>query len=77
MKKFANEKFQKALFNTYVRVVDTLTAHNFLEESEIFSAYEYEVIKLDSMLQAQENETNILIRRNSQTKNSVGKLFYF
>lgn len=77
MKKFVNQKFQKALFNTYVRVVDTLTAHNFLEESEIFSAYEYEAIKLDSMLQAQENETNILIRRCAKTKNEIGRLYNF
>ena len=29
------------------------------------------------MLQAQENESNILIRRCAKTKNEIGKLFYF
>lgn len=39
--------------------------------------YAYENIKLDCMLQAQENENNILVRRNSNTKNEIGKLLYF
>lgn len=76
MKKFVNEKFQKALFNTYVKKV-SFADEVFIEECEIHSMYAYENIKLDFMLQAQENESNILIRRNKNSKNEIGKLLYF
>ena len=38
---------------------------------------EYDNLKLECMLKAQENENNILVRRNSNTKNEIGKLLYF
>lgn len=76
MKKFVNEKFQKALFDTYVKKV-SFADEVFIEECEIHSMYAYENIKLDFMLQAQENENNILIRRCAKTKNEIGKLLFF
>lgn len=38
---------------------------------------EYDNLKLSCMNQAQENENNILIRRNKNTKNEIGKLLFF
>jgi hypothetical protein len=77
MKKFVNQKFQKALFNTYCKVTDFLLSENYDYDCEIHSMYAYENIKLDCMLQAQENENNILVRRNFKTKNEIGKLLFF
>lgn len=77
MKKFVNEKFLNSLFGTYCKIVDTLTDFNYHEECEIHSIYAYECIKLDSMLQAQENESNILVRRCAKTKNEIGRLYNF
>lgn len=76
MKKFVNEKFLSALFNTYCRNVDILTAENFLE-SETLSQKDYENCKLQSMMKAQELENNILVRRNKNSKNEISKLYYF
>lgn len=77
MKKFVNEKFKLALFNTYVRNVDILTANYFLQTTENFSSKDYENCKLQSMLQSQKLENNILIRRCAKTKNEISKLYYF
>lgn len=77
MKKFVNEKFKLALFNTYVRNVDILTANYFLQTTENFSSKDYENCKLQSMLQSQKLENNILIRRNKNSKNDISKLYYF
>lgn len=76
MKKFVNEKFLSALFDTYCKKV-SFADEVFIEECEIHSMYAYENIKLDCMLQAQENENNILIRRCAKTKNEIGKLLFF
>ena len=76
MKKFVNEKFLSALFNTYCRNVDILTTENFLE-SETLSQKDYENCKLQSMMKAQELENNILVRRNKNSKNEISKLYYF
>lgn len=77
MKKFVNNKFKLALFNTYVRNVDILTANYFLQTTENFSSKDYENCKLQSMLQSQKLENNILIRRNKNSKNEISKLYYF
>lgn len=77
MKKFVNEKFLSALFNTYCRNVDILTANYFLQTTENFSAKDYENEKLKAMLQSQKIENNILIRRCAKTKNEISKLYYF
>lgn len=77
MKKFVNEKFKLALFNTYVRNVDILTANYFLQTTENFSFKDYENEKLKAMLHSQKIENNILIRRNKNSKNEISKLYYF
>lgn len=77
MKKFVNEKFLSALFDTYCRNVDILTANYFLQTTENFSFKDYENCKLQSMLQSQKLENNILIRRNKNSKNEISKLYYF
>lgn len=77
MKKFVNEKFLSALFDTYCRNVDILTANYFLQTIENFSSKDYENCKLQSMLQSQKLENNILIRRNKNSKNEISKLYYF
>lgn len=77
MKKFVNQKFQNALFDTYCKVTDLLLNENYDYDCEIHSMYAYENIKLDCMLQAQENENKILLRRNSKLDFEIGKLFYF
>lgn len=77
MKKFVNEKFLSALFNTYCRNVDILTANYFLQTTKNFSSKDYENCKLQSMLQSQKLENNILLRRNRNSKNEISKLYYF
>lgn len=77
MKKFVNQKFLNSLFNTYCRNVDILTAENFFLTTETFSSKDYENCKLQSMMKAQELESNILVRRNSKSKNEISKLYYF
>lgn len=77
MKKFVNEKFLSALFNTYCRNVDTMTANYFLETAETFSSKDYENSKLKAMLESQKIENNILIRRNLKSENAISKLYYF
>lgn len=77
MKKFVNQKFQKALFDTFCKVTDLLLDEKYDFDSEINSMKEYDNLKLSCMNQAQENENNILARRNKNTKNEIGKLLYF
>lgn len=75
--KFVNEKFKLALFNTYVRNVDILTANLFFLTTETFSSKDYDNAKLKAMLESQKIESNILIRRNKNSKNEISKLYYF
>lgn len=77
MKKFINQKFQDSLFNTFCKVTDLLFDEKYDFDSNIHSMKEYDNLKLECMLKAQENENNILVRRNSNTKNEIGKLLYF
>lgn len=77
MKKFANQKFLNSLFDTFCKVTDLLLDEKYDFDSEINSMKEYDNLKLSCMNQAQENENNILIRRNKNTKNEIGKLLYF
>lgn len=77
MKKFANQKFLNSLFDTFCKVTDLLFDEKYDFDSEIHSMIKYDNLKLECMLQAQENENNILVRRNKNTKNEIGKLLYF
>ena len=77
MKKFANQKFLDSLFNTFCKVTDLLLDEKYDFDSEINSMKEYDNLKLSCMNQAQENENNIFIRRNKNTKNEIGKLLFF
>lgn len=77
MKKFVNKKFLDSLFHTFCKVTDLLLDEKYDFDSEINSMKEYDNLKLSCMNQAQENENNILVRRNSNTKNEIGKLLYF
>ena len=77
MKKFANQKFLNSLFDTFCKVTDLLLDEKYDFDSEINSMKEYDNLKLSCMNQAQENENNILIRRNKNTKNEIGKLLSF
>lgn len=77
MKKFANQKFLDSLFNTFCKVTDLLFDEKYNFDSNIYSMNEYDNLKLSCMNQAQENENNILVRRNKNTKNEIGKLLYF
>ena len=77
MKKFVNQKFQDSLFNTFCKVTDLLFDEKYDFDSNIHSMKEYDNVKLSCMLKAQENENNILVRRNKNTKNEIGKLLYF
>lgn len=77
MKKFVNQKFQDSLFNTFCKVTDLLFYEKYDFYTNITSMNEYDNLKLECMLKAQENENNILVRRNKNTKNEIGKLLYF
>lgn len=77
MKKFANQKFLNSLFDTFCKVTDLLLDEKYDFDSEIHSMKEYDNLKLSCMNQAQENENNILVRRNKNSKNEIGKLLYF
>lgn len=77
MKKFVNQKFLNSLFDTFCKVTGLLLNEKYDFDSEVNSMKEYDNLKLSCMLKAQENENNILVRRNKNTKNEIGKLLYF
>ena len=75
--KFVNRKFQSALFSTFCRNVDILTAEKFFLETDTFSQKDYDLAKTKAMLEAQKIENNILIRRNTKNNIPVSTLYYF
>lgn len=77
MKKFVNQKFLNSLFDTFCKVTDLLFDEKYDFDNNIHSMIEYDNLKLECMLKAQENENNILVRRNKNTKNEIGKLLFF
>lgn len=75
--KIRQPKISRFPFNTFCKVTDLLFDEKYDFDSNIHSMKEYDNVKLSCMLKAQENENNILVRRNKNTKNEIGKLLYF